>query len=131
MDMANFDHFRPSGLKGVAISTQATQAQNPYSLSGLTLARFREAFGEPNLSIGHDFQWTLKTSPFGIDIHVLVNGTEETPVVWIFDPNDRADGVTRSVIEQEDAIVDVVDHVRDRVSKACKISHKPRDARRE
>jgi hypothetical protein len=100
---------------------------NPYSLSGIAMARFRETFGEPNLSEGNDYQWSLATSPFGNDIHILINGQEERPVVWIFDPNDRADGVSRSIIEQEDAISEIVDHIRARVNKASKVSRKVRE----
>jgi hypothetical protein len=101
-----------------------TQYQNPYSLSGIALARFREAFGEPGLAAGHDHQWSLKTAPFGHDIHILLNGQEHRPIVWIFDPNDRADGVSRSVVEHEDGIGDIVNHVRDRVKKASQTMRK-------
>jgi hypothetical protein len=124
-----FTPLSPLRLKEVAVSDQSQQALNPYSLSGITLSRFREAFGAPNLTMGHDYQWSLKTSPFGTDINVLVNGTQEKPVVWIFDPNDRADGVSRSAIEDEESILVIIDHIRDRVLKASKISHKPRKSK--
>lgn len=111
--------------------SESTPQLNPYSLSGLALARFRETFGEPTMSIGHDHQWSLKTAPFGHDIHVLVDGQEHRPIVWIFDPNDRSDGVSRSLIEEEESIATIVDHVRDRVRKAAQITRKIRESRAE
>lgn len=110
------------------MSREATShSPNPYTLSAIALARFRETFGEPNISEGSDHQWSLKTSPFGNDINVLINGSDTQPIVWIFDPNDRADGVSRSVIEQEQVISNIVDHIRDRVNKASRITRMQRD----
>jgi hypothetical protein len=102
--------------------------QNPYSLYGIALSRFHEAFGPSNHAGEHEHQWSLKSSPFANDIHVLLTGWENKPVIWIFDTNDPGDGASRSVIEHEDGISRVIIHVRDRVRKASRISHQVKDA---
>jgi hypothetical protein len=106
---------------------EPSSSENPYSLAGITFSRFRESFGDPNITIKTDRQWTLKTAPFATDIHVLITGVANQPVVWIFDSNDRNDGVSRSLIESEDGIIDIIDHVRERVTRASRIARKPKD----
>jgi hypothetical protein len=104
------------------------QPPHQFSLLGITLSRFREAFGEAVLSVEKDYQWTLKTSPFGCDVHVLLHGLSKRPIVWIFDANDRNDGVSRSMIEHEDAIIEVIDHIRDRIKRGSRIARKARNS---
>ena len=102
-------------------------SQNPYSLYGLTLSRFHEAFGQSHHAGEHEHQWSLSSSPFAVDIHVLLTGWENQPVIWIFDSNDTGDGVSRSVIEHEEGISRVISHLRARVKKASRISRQVKD----
>ena len=104
-----------------------TPASNPYSLMGIVAARFRESFGDPNMTSFNHQQWTLKTAPFARDIYVLLGGKENQPMVWLFDSNDRNDGVSCSVIEREEGIVEIIDHARDRITRASRTQRKPRD----
>jgi hypothetical protein len=109
------------------MNADQSPSTNPFSLRGLTVARFRESFGDPRLSGPTETQWSVKTSPFGKDIFVLITGSTNQPTVWLFDSNDRNDGVSRSVIEHEDGIIDIIDHVRERVTRASRISRKSKD----
>jgi hypothetical protein len=105
----------------------ASPAQNPYSLYGIALARFHEAFGQSTHSGEHEHQWSLKSSPFAADIHVLLTGWENKPVIWIFDTNDSGDGASRSVIEHEESIFRIISHLRARVRKASRIARQVKD----
>lgn len=100
---------------------------NPFSMFGLTLSRFRESFGEANLSSPHDHQWSVKTSPFGSDVYVLLTGSQNQPFVWVIDPNDRNDGVSRSIVDHEDAIVEIIEHVRERIKKGSRVQRRVKE----
>jgi hypothetical protein len=95
-----------------------------YSLKGIAIARFVEAFGDATNTMTNDHQWSLKTAPFASDLYVLLYGPVNQPLVWILDPNDRNDGASCSMIEDESAIIDIIDHIRHRVIKGSRTRRK-------
>jgi hypothetical protein len=83
------------------------------------LSRFHEAFGQSNHAAELEHQWSLKSSPFAVDIQVLLAGQDQRPVIWIFDANDPGDGASRSVIEHEEGIIRVISHLRAHQAFRC------------
>jgi hypothetical protein len=80
--------------------------------------RFRELFGQPDNTLGRDDHWSIKPDgPYRASINVLVNGTDEMPAVWVFDPHSREDGVMRAVVKSEDDLIDIVKQIQDRVAR--------------
>ena len=77
--------------------------------------RFREVFGDPNNSLGRDDHWALKPDRYRAAINVLVNGTGGNPVVWVFDPHCEEDGPLRTIIDDEQALGDLIKKIQDRV----------------
>ena len=80
--------------------------------------RFKEVFGKPDNSLGRDDHWAFFPTPNSVSINVLVNGTAQTPAVWVFDPHSRDDGGMRSGIEGEDDLIEVVKQIQARVKRA-------------
>jgi hypothetical protein len=78
----------------------------------------REAFGEPNRTLGRDHHWALKPHANGISINVLVNGTLDVPVVWVFDPYDHSTGVVDVAIETEDTVEKIIAQIQERLQRA-------------
>jgi hypothetical protein len=89
--------------------------------------RFRAAFGQPQNILGPDEHWSLRSSPSALPINVLVNGTLETPAVWVFDSHDRDDGVLKAFITRESQVDFLITQIQERVKRAAQLSG-PRNA---
>ena len=78
--------------------------------------KFREAFGAPDKIVGKNHQWSLRRLSYLAAVNVLVNGSTEHPVVWVFDPHTAGNGVSETpILRVEDIaplIVSIVDRVR-------------------
>jgi hypothetical protein len=88
-------------------------------LHELVHARIREVFGDPSSTLERDDHWALM--PDGLDIapiHILVNGTAESPAVWVFDPHSRSDGVHRVAVKDEDELHKIIKHIEHRLQRA-------------
>lgn len=85
-------------------------------------ARFRAAFGQPQNVLGPDEHWSFRSSPTALPINVLVNGTLETPAVWVFDSHDRDDGVVTASITRESQIDGLIRQIQERVKRAAQPS---------
>ena len=88
------------------------------SLHNYVDAQFRDAFGKPHTSMGRDDHWRLQGSPSQLPINVLLNGTREIPVLWIFDAFDRENGVFSASITREDQVGDLIVKIQERVKRA-------------
>jgi hypothetical protein len=90
-------------------------------------ARFREVFGPPDNSLGRDDHWALKPDrPHSLSINVLINGTTETPAVWVFDPHITNDGVIRKALKNEEDVEAVIKQILDRLKQATAKGMAPR-----
>jgi hypothetical protein len=72
--------------------------------------KFGRAFGEPSRTVGKDRHWSLPPR-CRVPVNVLVNGTSEHPVVWVFDPHDPEDGVQSYTVgsaSQVDGIIKAI-----------------------
>jgi hypothetical protein len=88
------------------------------SLHAYVDARFREAFGDPHTSMGQDDHWRLQGSPSHLPINVLLNGTRDIPVLWVFDTQDENSGVFNASITQESQVYDLIEQIQKRVKRA-------------
>lgn len=77
-------------------------------------ARFREAFGPPHHTMGHDDHWKLQTSN-AFAINVLVNGSPEKPAVWVFDGHTRDNGVFSRTISTSEQVEEILSLIQTRV----------------
>lgn len=77
-------------------------------------ARFREAFGPPHHTMGHDDHWKLRSTNAHA-INVLVNGSPEKPAVWMFDGHTHDDGVFSRTISHHDHVDEVIALIQARV----------------
>lgn len=93
------------------------------SLSQLTHTRFRAALGEPTISKQKDLAWAIRPSPSASIINVLLNGVIHKPVVWVFDPHG-IDGVFSAIIREKHEIDPVIQHIRERITRASAASQK-------
>jgi hypothetical protein len=93
---------------------------DPEELRRLIHAAFTRAFGLPNRSMGKDMQWGLRPGPRLPAINVLVNGSSECPIIWIFDPHDHTDGVHHEGIYEEAAVPRIVELIQAKVKQAVK-----------
>jgi len=80
--------------------------------------RFSEAFGEPHVSRASDDHWHFVRSASQLPINVLLNGTREFPVLWIFDANDAVHGVFRTSLTDNQQVDDVIVQIQERVRRA-------------
>jgi hypothetical protein len=78
------------------------------------------AFGEPDHLIGKDSHWALRPQGRAVSINVLINGTPEAPVVWVFDPYDGADGACGSLVRSHRDADQVIATIRQRLERAAK-----------
>lgn len=70
--------------------------------------------------------WSLRPDgPYRASINVLVNGTAEVPAIWVFDPHVKNDGVLRSVIKNEDELMEIVKQIKDRLDRAARQGSPP------
>ena len=81
--------------------------------------QFRQAFGNPENSLGRDDHWSLRPGPSLVAINVLVNGTAEHPAVWVFDPHIPNDGVLRKMISSKDDVHEMVKQIQARMQAAA------------
>jgi hypothetical protein len=75
--------------------------------------RLAMAFGTPHQSFGKDSLWGLRSASRIPAVNVLVNGSEDIPVIWVFDPHDHQDGVSHYSIRSEadlDPIIAKIEH---------------------
>ncbi|MCI0363804.1 MAG: hypothetical protein L0219_07975 [Phycisphaerales bacterium] len=86
--------------------------------------RFREAFGEPQHTLGNDDHWSLRSSGSEMSINVLLNGTLETPAVWVFDPHDPDDEVYKKLITENQQADDIITQLHARLKHARRQSGK-------
>ena len=88
------------------------------------VARLQELYGGPENTVGKDSHWALRPYPDAMAINVLVNGSSEQAIVWVFDPYD--DGVTqRGAIQSEEAVDEIMKLVRTRLDVAATIAKPP------
>lgn len=83
--------------------------------------RFRAAFGQPQNVLGPDEHWSFRSTS-SLPINVLVNGTLDTPAVWVFDSHDRGDGVVTASITRESQVDDLIRQIQERVKRAAQPS---------
>jgi hypothetical protein len=92
--------------------------------------RMVKEFGPPANELGRDTQWTIRKFPNYNAIHVLVNGTEREPAMWVFDPHRvNGTGVFRTNISDAGTLEQVVQmilrQIAESVEPATSISGKP------
>ena len=73
-------------------------------------ARFREVFGDPHHTLGHDDHWRLESNKT-LSLNVLVNGSPEKPAVWVFEPQNRDDGVFSHLISSHEEIEAAINRI--------------------
>ena len=87
------------------------------SIQDYLRSQFREAFGQPHHTMGHDDHWKLQSSST-LAINVLVNGSPEKPAVWIFDTHTRDNGVYSRTVVSNEQVDDVIALIKERVKSA-------------
>ena len=65
--------------------------------------RFREVFGKPHHTMGRDDHWRLQSCNL-LCLNVLVSGSREKPMVWLFEPQNRDNGVSSRFMNSLDDI---------------------------
>ena len=60
------------------------------ALHDAAVSQFSAAFGEPQRVFEKDAHWPLRAASGGGTINVLLNGSPDFPVIWVFDPHDSA-----------------------------------------
>ncbi|MGH7133468.1 MAG: hypothetical protein ACREJO_16175 [Phycisphaerales bacterium] len=76
------------------------------------LERFRREFGEPDRDVGRFQHWALRPPQSTSALHILVNTSEVSQAeVWLFDPTDAIEGVTRETIRQPGEIEPVISRI--------------------
>ena len=64
-------------------------------------SRFRELFGEPFSSLGKDTHWALRPQPNAMPISILLNGSADEAIVWVFDPYDHGSALREAMATKE------------------------------
>src|SRR5688572_27947656 len=92
----------------------------------LVQARLRECFGQPINTLGRADHWAIAPDAFKPEalkpgevkpaIHVLLNGTEDYPAVWVFDPYRKHDGVYYAALENQAHLDQIIQHIRTRLA---------------
>jgi hypothetical protein len=77
-----------------------------------------EAFGPPGKSLDRDDHWALAPYAGGITINLLLNGSSDVPAVWVFDPHDENDGVSRGFVQTTGELAAMIQVIRDRLERA-------------
>jgi hypothetical protein len=91
-------------------------AQSP--LHPAVYEQFRVAFGAPHKVVGKNHQWSLRRLSYIAAVNVLVNGSTEHPVVWVFDPHSAGDGVSETPILREQDIAPLILIILEKVRSA-------------
>ena len=97
----------PPSPRGLAMS----------DLHNLVVQKFQEAFGEPHRIAGDERQWSLRALAYISAVNVLVNGTPERPMVWVFDPHDPGNGIFNVAITTEAQIDQTIQMINTRVKQ--------------
>jgi hypothetical protein len=87
-------------------------------LHAAAFERFTRAFGPPDRTEDKDIYWSLRPFSYVAAINVLVNGSGDTPLVWVFDPHDPSDGVSSTRIHNESELEELVRKIEHRVKTA-------------
>jgi hypothetical protein len=92
-------------------------------LHPVVLREFTTAFGPPHRTLGKDMHWGLRPTPTLAAINILVNGSSDHPVLWLFDPHHHDplnpnDGVHNEVVRTEADITRLVALITQRVAAA-------------
>lgn len=80
--------------------------------------RLRAAFGEPHRIVGTDRHWALRPVEYAAAIHVLCNGKDDFPILWVFNPHDAKDGVRHTVIRETTEVDALVAGIQEEVRHA-------------
>ena len=88
------------------------------SISQYVHDRFQEAFGPPHNTLGRDYHWKFQSSPDAPPINVLLNGTLDIPLLWVFDAHYHKDGASGSSITHRDQVDDIIKQIQDLVRRA-------------
>ena len=80
-------------------------------------SRFAAAFGPPLRTYGKDYCWELWPTRHAEPLSILTKGRSK-PVVWVFDPNDPADGARSFEIRSDADVEPVIVHINQRLRHA-------------
>lgn len=90
----------------------------PTAIRALVRARLRDAFGAPNNKLGREDHWALEPGPYAPSVNVLIDPEATVPVVWIFDPHTKNDGVLRATVKSPEDIEHVIQEIQARMAAA-------------
>ena len=85
------------------------------ALKGQVCARLCRVFGEPRQA-GTACQWSSRMRGDAAPMRVLVDGDDQRPTVWIFDPRDPVDGIKQVSVGDQAAADELVREVLQRVA---------------
>ena len=92
----------------------------PGTISHYVQARFHEAFGPPQNTMGHDYHWLFRATPESLPINLLLNGTRDDAAIWIFDARQHDDGVSHQSVTHRGQVDEIIKQIQDRVQRASK-----------
>jgi hypothetical protein len=84
----------------------------------VVLNKLRSAFGEPSRVVGRDCHWALRRLAYLSALNILLDGGNDFPVLWVFDPHDLKNGVSHEAIRAEEEIDPLITKVQDRIARA-------------
>ena len=82
-------------------------------------SQFRKAFGDPHNTLGKDDHWRLQGSTSQLAINVLLNGTRDVPVIWIFDSAEEDRGVFNAAITSHEHADELITKIQSRTKLAA------------
>jgi hypothetical protein len=97
------------------------------SLHSLLHKRFQDVFGPAHHNMYDTDQWSLVPSTGLGTINVLLNGTRQGPLVWVFDSQDVQHCARHFAVTQEQHIDELIDQLR---VKLVRERESPEDGRR-
>ena len=84
-------------------------------------SQLRKEFGEPHTITGDGENWTFQPhAASACRINIMANGTREGAILWVFDPNDRKNGVQSINITEDREIPRIIRDIRQRVEDASR-----------
>lgn len=89
-----------------------------HPLRARILDEFTKAFGPRTTREGNDAHWSLRAFQYVAAVNILVNGSSNHPVVWIFDPHDALDGIHSESMEHESQIAPLIAMIVEKVQAA-------------